>query len=117
MNHTGLLDMDCIFVEHSVIALRGTFTMFQVPTTSAFGGILLQSPSSLSIDQREMFSLYLFPGPGLSKKVGFKSAGFCSMHLKVMNGCFEYNTSFLEMLNFCFLCKRFLRRKCFLLSI
>ncbi|XP_071742419.1 uncharacterized protein [Rutidosis leptorrhynchoides] len=41
---------------------------YSVPTSSSFGGIFLQSPSSLgSIDQREMFSLYLFP-PGLSKK-------------------------------------------------
>ncbi|KAK9060839.1 hypothetical protein SSX86_021545 [Deinandra increscens subsp. villosa] len=42
---------------------------YSVPTTNAFGGVLLQSPSSLTIDQREMFSLYLFPGPHLSKKV------------------------------------------------
>ncbi|KAI3814440.1 hypothetical protein L1987_14080 [Smallanthus sonchifolius] len=42
---------------------------YSVPTSNAFGGVLLQSPSSLTIDQREMFSLYLFPGPYLSKKV------------------------------------------------
>lgn len=42
---------------------------YSVPTSSAFGGVFLQSPSSLSIDQREMFSLYLFPGPDHSKKV------------------------------------------------
>ncbi|XP_076888220.1 uncharacterized protein LOC143538588 [Bidens hawaiensis] len=42
---------------------------YQVPTSNAFGGVLLQSPSSLTIDQKEFFSLYLFPGPDLSKKV------------------------------------------------
>ncbi|KAJ0676729.1 putative von Willebrand factor, type A, von Willebrand factor A-like domain superfamily [Helianthus annuus] len=42
---------------------------YSVPTSNAFGGVFLQSPSSLAIDQKEMFSLYLFPGPDLSKKV------------------------------------------------
>ncbi|KVH94016.1 von Willebrand factor, type A [Cynara cardunculus var. scolymus] len=42
---------------------------YSVPTSSAFGGVLLQSPSSLSIDQKELFSLYLFPGADHSRKV------------------------------------------------
>ncbi|KAJ9538610.1 hypothetical protein OSB04_031343 [Centaurea solstitialis] len=46
---------------------------YSVPSSSAFGGVLLQSPSSLSVDQKELFSLYLFPGPDHSRKVGFRS--------------------------------------------
>ncbi|KAK1413822.1 hypothetical protein QVD17_29558 [Tagetes erecta] len=42
---------------------------YSVPTTNAFGGVLLHSPSSLAIDQRDLFSLYLFPGPDLTKQV------------------------------------------------
>lgn len=33
------------------------------------GGVLLQSPSMLDSDQRDMFCLFLFPGPKLSQKV------------------------------------------------
>lgn len=72
MNHTSLLDSDCISSEHVVVELIKSCTVFQVPQSKAFGGVILQSPSSLSVDQREMFSLYLFPGTDLSKKVGFK---------------------------------------------
>ncbi|KAL8215481.1 hypothetical protein R6Q57_022318 [Mikania cordata] len=49
---------------------------YSVPISNAFGGVLLQSPSSRTIDQREMFSLYLFPGPDLSKKVISKEVLF-----------------------------------------
>lgn len=37
---------------------------------NSFGSVLLQSPSTLDIDQRDMFSLYLFAGPHKGKKVG-----------------------------------------------
>ncbi|XP_023744322.1 uncharacterized protein LOC111892509 [Lactuca sativa] len=49
---------------------------YSVPTSSAFGGVFLQSPSSLSVDQKEMFSLYLFPGPDHSKKAMKKEVLF-----------------------------------------
>ncbi|GJR97819.1 inter-alpha-trypsin inhibitor heavy chain-related protein [Tanacetum coccineum] len=57
--------------EAEVLAWSSTDFVFTyaVPISNAFGGVILQSPSSLSIDQREMFSLYLFPGTDLSKKV------------------------------------------------
>ncbi|KAI3711511.1 hypothetical protein L1987_70049 [Smallanthus sonchifolius] len=59
------------FYEAEVLTWSSSDFVFtySVPTSNAFGGVLLQSPSSLTIDQREMFSLYLFPGPDLSKKV------------------------------------------------
>jgi hypothetical protein len=44
--------------------------IFQVSSSQIFGGVLLQSPSVLDIDQREMFGLYLFPGNQQSRKVG-----------------------------------------------
>ncbi|KAL7604657.1 hypothetical protein Lser_V15G18217 [Lactuca serriola] len=43
---------------------------YHVSTMNSFGSVLLQSPSTLDIDQRDMFSLYLFAGPHKGKKVG-----------------------------------------------
>nr|GFB46145.1 hypothetical protein [Tanacetum cinerariifolium] len=56
-------------MEHVMVELIKSCTAFQVPIRSKFGGVILQSLSSLSIDQKEIFSLYLFPGNDLSKKV------------------------------------------------
>nr|XP_043624397.1 inter alpha-trypsin inhibitor, heavy chain 4-like [Erigeron canadensis] len=66
------------FYEAEVLTWSNTNFVFtySVPVSSAFGGVLLQSPSSLSIDQREMFSLYLFPGTDLGKKLMRKEVLF-----------------------------------------
>lgn len=45
-------------------------------STNASGGVILQSPSILDIDQREMFCLYLFPGSEHSRKVFRKEVLF-----------------------------------------
>ncbi|KAI3680088.1 hypothetical protein L2E82_50825 [Cichorium intybus] len=64
-----------VFSQHNVDGLHSPSNLllymlryFPVSTSSAFGGVFLQSPSSLSSDQREMFSMYLFPGSDHSKK-------------------------------------------------
>ncbi|KAF6138802.1 hypothetical protein GIB67_025964 [Kingdonia uniflora] len=49
---------------------------YQISSSDIFGGLLLQSPSSHDLDQREMFCFYLFPGNGKSKKVFRKDAVF-----------------------------------------
>ncbi|KAI3801230.1 hypothetical protein L1987_29334 [Smallanthus sonchifolius] len=49
---------------------------YNVSTSNPFGGVLLQSPPSPSIDQREMFSLYLYAGPDKSRKVFRKEVLF-----------------------------------------
>nr|GEZ90679.1 reverse transcriptase domain-containing protein [Tanacetum cinerariifolium] len=60
---TGLL---CKSFQHGqVVIVSGTY-FSAVPIRSKFSGVILQSLSSLSIDQREIFSLYLFPGNDLS---------------------------------------------------
>ncbi|KAJ0780337.1 putative von Willebrand factor, type A, von Willebrand factor A-like domain superfamily [Helianthus annuus] len=45
-------------------------------TTNLFGSVLLKSPSPQSIDQRDMFSLYLFAYPDKRRKVFRKEAVF-----------------------------------------
>ncbi|CAH1432069.1 unnamed protein product [Lactuca virosa] len=49
---------------------------YHVSTTNSFGSVLLQSPSTLDIDQRDMFSLYLFAGPHKGKKMCRKEVVF-----------------------------------------
>ncbi|KAI3514473.1 hypothetical protein L1887_12901 [Cichorium endivia] len=49
---------------------------YHVSTTTPFGSVLLQSPSTLDIDQRDMFSLYLFAGPQKGKKTCRKEVLF-----------------------------------------
>nr|GEU93864.1 cytochrome c oxidase subunit 3, mitochondrial [Tanacetum cinerariifolium] len=56
------------FQHGQVVIVSGTY-FSAVPIRSKFGGVILQSLSSLSIDQREIFSLYLFPGNDLSKRL------------------------------------------------
>lgn len=48
-----------------------SFIASQVSSSDIFGGLLLQSASPHDIDQREMFSLYVFPGNGQHRKVSF----------------------------------------------
>ncbi|GMP36973.1 hypothetical protein CsSME_00008893 [Camellia sinensis var. sinensis] len=47
-----------------------------VSSSHIFGGVLLQSPSVLDSDQREMFCLYLFPGNRQNQKVFRKEVVF-----------------------------------------
>ncbi|KAE7998425.1 hypothetical protein FH972_002970 [Carpinus fangiana] len=42
---------------------------YTVSSSQIFGGVLLQSPSVLDIDQRELFGIYIFPGNQQSRKV------------------------------------------------
>ncbi|PWA75450.1 von Willebrand factor, type A [Artemisia annua] len=49
---------------------------YHASTTTPFGHVLLQTPTTASIDQRDMFSLYLFAGPDKSTKVCRKEVVF-----------------------------------------
>ncbi|KAK1408536.1 hypothetical protein QVD17_40396 [Tagetes erecta] len=49
---------------------------YNASTTYPFGSVFLKSPTTLSIDQRDMFSLYLFAGPDDKRKVFRKEAIF-----------------------------------------
>lgn len=49
--------------------LIGFQLLLQVPSSDIFGGVLLQSPSLLDFDEREMFCLYMFPGNNKTRKV------------------------------------------------
>ncbi|KAK4854618.1 hypothetical protein QYF36_026815 [Acer negundo] len=49
---------------------------YSVSASHIFGGVLLQSPSSNDVDQREMFCVYLFPGSQQSRKVFRKEVVF-----------------------------------------
>ncbi|XP_068660894.1 uncharacterized protein [Aristolochia californica] len=49
---------------------------FEVPSSTTFGGLLLQSPSMNDLDQREMFCLYLYPGKTDNMKVFRKEVVF-----------------------------------------
>lgn len=49
--------------------LIGLQLLQQVPSSDIFGGVLLQSPSLLDFDEREMFCLYMFPGKNQTRKV------------------------------------------------
>lgn len=44
-------------------------TCLQVSSSHIFGDVLLQSPSIVDSDQRDMFCFYLFPGNQQSQKV------------------------------------------------
>ncbi|KAG9458059.1 hypothetical protein H6P81_002567 [Aristolochia fimbriata] len=60
---------------------------FEVPSSSIFGGLILQSPSLDDLDQREMFCLYLYPGKAENTKIFRKEVVFLvdiseSMHGK-----------------------------------
>ncbi|XP_076920406.1 uncharacterized protein LOC143581525 isoform X2 [Bidens hawaiensis] len=59
---------------------------YHASTTGPFGSVLLQSPSTSSIDQREMFGLYLFAGPDNSTKVFRKEVVFVVDISESMNG-------------------------------
>ncbi|KAI8544709.1 hypothetical protein RHMOL_Rhmol08G0316800 [Rhododendron molle] len=52
------------------------FFSYDVSSSDIFGGLLLQSASPHDIDQREMFSLYVFPGNGQHRKVFRKEVVF-----------------------------------------
>ncbi|XP_058227317.1 uncharacterized protein LOC131335816 [Rhododendron vialii] len=52
------------------------FFSYDVSSSDIFGGLLLQSASLHDIDQREMFSLYVFPGNGQHRKVFRKEVVF-----------------------------------------
>ncbi|KAL2501390.1 inter-alpha-trypsin inhibitor heavy chain-related [Forsythia ovata] len=49
---------------------------YTISSSSTFGSVLLNSPSLLDIDQREMFSCYLFPGNQQNEKVFRKEVVF-----------------------------------------
>nr|XP_048335853.1 uncharacterized protein LOC107435459 isoform X2 [Ziziphus jujuba var. spinosa] len=49
---------------------------YSVPSSDIFGGVLLQSPSLLDFDEREMFCLYMFPGNNKTRKVFRKEVVF-----------------------------------------
>ncbi|XP_019196819.1 PREDICTED: uncharacterized protein LOC109190713 [Ipomoea nil] len=49
---------------------------YSISSSQTFGGVLLQSPSTLDIDQREMFCCYLFPGIEQRKMVFRKEVVF-----------------------------------------
>nr|GEU55490.1 hypothetical protein [Tanacetum cinerariifolium] len=49
---------------------------YHASTTTPFGHVLLQTPTTTSIDQRDMFSFYLFAGPNKSTKVCRKEVVF-----------------------------------------
>lgn len=59
------------FTYIKFITTEKVINMFQASTTDPFGGVLLQSPSTTSIDQREIFSLFLSAGTDKNRKVGF----------------------------------------------
>nr|XP_043622621.1 uncharacterized protein LOC122594217 [Erigeron canadensis] len=71
----GKLDL---LYEAQVITWSNTDFVFKyhASTTHPFGGVLLQSPSTTSIDQRDTFSLYLYAGPEMSRKVCRKEVLF-----------------------------------------
>ncbi|KAI3772763.1 hypothetical protein L6452_03956 [Arctium lappa] len=64
--------------EANVLTWSSTDFVFKyhVSTINPFGGVLLQSPSTLGIDQRDMFSLCLFAGPDKGIKVCRKEVLF-----------------------------------------
>ncbi|XP_071689053.1 uncharacterized protein [Rutidosis leptorrhynchoides] len=64
--------------EAQVLSWSSTDFVFtyHASTTNPYGGVLLQSPSPNSIDQREMFCIYLFAGPDKSRKVCRKEVVF-----------------------------------------
>ncbi|KAI3694431.1 hypothetical protein L1987_77396 [Smallanthus sonchifolius] len=62
------------------------FFKYHAFTTYPFGTVLLKSPSTPSIDQRDMFSLYLFAGPDERKKVFRKEVVFVVDISESMNG-------------------------------
>ncbi|KAF2287109.1 hypothetical protein GH714_038220 [Hevea brasiliensis] len=49
---------------------------YSVSSSHIYGGVILQSPSVHDVDQREMFSVYLFPGDQSSGKVFRKEIVF-----------------------------------------
>ncbi|KAJ0798590.1 putative von Willebrand factor, type A, von Willebrand factor A-like domain superfamily [Helianthus annuus] len=49
-------------------------------TTNLFGSVLLKSPSPQSIDQRDMFSLYLFAYPDKRRKLYVLNANVCNLY-------------------------------------
>ncbi|CAN0901203.1 Inter alpha-trypsin inhibitor, heavy chain 4 [Linum grandiflorum] len=61
----------CFAYETDVLSwTHHDFTFsYAIPSSNVFGGVLLQTPAVHDADQREMFSVYLFPGDQQSKKV------------------------------------------------
>ncbi|KAA8534761.1 hypothetical protein F0562_029797 [Nyssa sinensis] len=64
--------------EAEVLAWSSSDFIFSYTVSSShiFGGVLLQSPSVLDTDEREMFCFYLFPGNQQSMKVFRKEVVF-----------------------------------------
>ena len=82
--------------------------MFQASTTTPFGRVLLQTPTTTSIDQRDMFSLYLFAGPDKSTKVGLQFAKILDLGKKI---------GYIQILDYATDMIGVQERSCFLLSI
>ncbi|CAN1136180.1 hypothetical protein LINPERHAP1_LOCUS12750 [Linum perenne] len=65
---------------------------YTIPSNDVFGGVLLQSPSVHDTDQREMFSVYLYPGDQQSKKameMVSKKSGIIPLIFLVTDGTVE----------------------------
>lgn len=55
----------CLFLEE----LQVMQFFLQISSSQTYGGVLLQSPSSYDVDQRDIFCCYLFPGNQKTEKV------------------------------------------------